>query len=57
MKTLFALLFSISIISGCKNASFSDLNEKLNIANEFIDAFYSFDKDFVNTYKDVFLCF
>jgi hypothetical protein len=45
MKTLFALLFTISIVSGCKNASFSNLNENLKIANEFIDAFYSFDKD------------
>jgi hypothetical protein len=45
MKTLFALLFSISIISGCKNASHSDLNGNMKIANEFIDAFYSFDKD------------
>ena len=45
MKILFALLISLSLLSGCKNVHHSDFDENLRVANAFIDAFYSFNKD------------
>ncbi|MDF1572536.1 MAG: hypothetical protein P1P82_13075 [Bacteroidales bacterium] len=45
MRIVFLLLISLFLIYGCKNASHSDLIGNLKVASEFIDAFYSFNKD------------
>lgn len=45
MRIVFVLLIPLFLICGCKNATHSDLNGNLKVAGEFIDAFYSFDRD------------
>ncbi len=47
MKTGLLVCFCLVIVVGCQKASDRDksLNSNVVIANEFIDAFYSFDKD------------
>lgn len=45
MRIVIVLFIVLFLISGCNNASHSDLEGNLKVANEFIDAFYSFDKD------------
>lgn len=45
MRIVFVISISLFLTYGCKNASHSNHKSNLKIANEFIDAFYSFDKD------------
>lgn len=45
MRIVFVLLISLFLISSCNNNSPSGFEGNLKVANEFIDAFYSFDKD------------
>jgi hypothetical protein len=45
MRKEFSLLILLLLIYGCKNATPSDHTGNLRIANEFIDAFYSFNRD------------
>lgn len=45
MRIVVILLITLFFIGACKNASYSEFEGNLKVVNEFIDAFYSFDKD------------
>jgi hypothetical protein len=46
MKTKRALYLTLLLVIGCKNVSHKDvLNNNILIANKFVDAFYSFNRD------------